>query len=395
MTTPVQRRQAEQPTPAQSAKAAELIGKVKAALVLEQPFYATILCNLPISEDNSLPTMGTNGEWFKYNSVFITGLTFDELKFVMAHEVLHCVFQHMFRRGDRDPRRWNMAGDYVINDLLVAETDDRGARMFLMPKGGLHDSSLVSQGGGTTEGVYALLPEDGDGPGGDECDPMDECQDSGGSEAERSSKEAEMKVRVAQAAQAAKMCGKLSAGLGRFVDAALKPKVDWKDVLRRFITARAKVDYSFARPKRRFMADDIYLPSLSGEKLGEILVAVDCSGSIGQAIIDAFAAEIRGIVEDTSPSRLHVVYFDSEISHAESYEPGDPLDIRPHGGGGTAFSPIWAYADQHGMDPVCCVVLTDLYCDDFGEQPGYPVLWVTIGAETAPFGEIVKMNQHL
>jgi predicted metal-dependent peptidase len=397
---PVQRRQASQPTAAQSLKARELMGKAKAALILEQPFFATIICNCPMIEDNSLPTMATNGEFFKYNSVFICELPFDQLKGVLAHEAMHCVHQHMFRRGERDPRRWNQAGDYVINDLLTQEG-------FALPDGALINRQLVIAGGGMTEGVYDLLPDGSGGSGSqpgsggsgssqpdDHGDPMDDCLDQDGSPAEQSAKEAEMKVRVAQAAQAAKMCGKLSAGMARFVEEALTPKVDWRDVLRRFVSARAKVDMSYARPKRRFAAEDLYLPSLSGERMGEIVVAVDCSGSIGPRELSEFAAEIAAIKADVPPTRMHVVYFDSEISHHDVYEADDEPVIAPHGGGGTAFSPIFKHISDAGIDPACTVVLTDLYCDDFGDVPGYPVLWVTTGSDRAPWGDVVKMNRN-
>lgn len=370
-------------------KAAEKMTKAKAALILEQPFFASILCSLPMTEDNDIPTMATNGKWVRYNAEFVEKMSLDEVRFVLCHEVGHCIFQHMFRRGDRNPKRWNYAGDYIINDLLIRENIGK------MPEGGLHNPQLVQAGGGTSEGVYELLPDmpdDGSGYGGTA---IDECVDSGGSEAERAADEAKMKVQVAQAAQAAKMMGKLSAGMQRFVDSALRPKLDWRDVLRRFVSSKAKVEFSYARPKRRFATEDFILPSLSGEMLGEIVVAVDCSGSIGERELSEFAAEIRAITEDTKPVKLHVVYFDSEVCHHDEFDPDDELHIEPHGGGGTAFSPIFAHVEDKGIDPTCCVVLTDLYCNDYGDAPHYPVLWITTGAKDAPWGEVIEMKPKL
>lgn len=367
------------------------IGKCKAALILEQPFFATLLVNLPMREDEGIPTMATDGTVFLYNPEFVESLTFDELKFVLAHEVGHCIFQHMFRKGQRDHRRWNQAGDYIINDLLNKESIGK------MPEHGLHNPQLVQAGGGTTEGVYDLLPEGGGGGGGGNGhgDPLDDCMDAPGGPAEKSTAEAEMKVKVAQAAQAAKMMGKMSANLQRFVDAALKPKVDWRDVLRRFVASKVKQDATFARPKRRFFADDIYLPSLTGETLGEVVVAIDCSGSIGQAELNEFGAEVRGIFEDCMPSKLHVVYFDSDVCHHDIFLPDDDLRIEPHGGGGTAFSPVFRYLHDNAVEPECCVFLTDLYCNDFGDPTPYPVLWVTTAATDAPWGEVVEMKPKM
>jgi predicted metal-dependent peptidase len=118
---------------------------------------------------------------------------------------------------------------------------------------------------------------------------------------------------------------------------------------------------------------------------------VDCSGSIGDAEIAQFAAEIRVVKEDLNPECIHVVYFDSEVCHAEQYGPDDPLDIKPHGGGGTDFAPVFAHIVEQGIEPVAIAFLTDLCCNSFGIQPAAPVLWVTTEPGKAPFGEVVEM----
>jgi predicted metal-dependent peptidase len=187
------------------------------------------------------------------------------------------------------------------------------------------------------------------------------------------------------------MMGKMSAGLERLVNDVLAPKVDWRDVLRKFVEKCRSDQRSFARPNRRFLSQGLYLPSISGEALGEIAIAVDCSGSIDDKILAQFAGEINAIKEDGNPTRIHVVYFDSEVSHYESYGRDDTLDIRAHGGGGTAFSPVFQYFAEHDIEPVACVFLTDLCCDDFGDAPSYPVLWVSTDEGDAPFGEVVLM----
>jgi predicted metal-dependent peptidase len=121
-------------------------------------------------------------------------------------------------------------------------------------------------------------------------------------------------------------------------------------------------------------------------------IAVDCSGSIDDDILAQFEGEITAIKEDGNPVRIHVVYFDSEVSHYEKYERDDSLNIKAHGGGGTAFSPVFKYFADHDINPVACVFLTDLCCNDFGDQPAYPVLWVSTMEGEAPFGEVVVMK---
>ena len=366
--------------------------KARTSLVLEHPFIGMIALNMPQEIDDSIspPTACTNGKWVKYHPEFVASLTDEELKFLVAHECMHPMLEHPFRRGSRDARLWNKAGDYVINQHL---TDDNIGRM---PEKGLLDKSLFDAGNGSTDGIYNILEQDdegddggGQGDGGGE--PLDNCLDGEGTPAEQAQEQAEWKVKVAQAAQAAKMMGKLSAGMERLVDEVLRPKVDWRDVMQRFLVKCKDDTRSWARPNRRFIAQGLYLPSTSGETMGEVLFAVDCSGSITQDIINQFGAEIRTVKEDMFPTRIHVVYFDSEVSHYESYGVDDELDIKPHGGGGTAFSPVFEYIEEHGIEPIAVVFLTDLCCDDFGNEPNCPVLWVSTDDGIAPFGEVVLM----
>jgi predicted metal-dependent peptidase len=375
-------------TPQEEAKLNIRLAKAKTALVLEHPFVGTIALNLPFIITREVPTAATNGKYVKFNPDFISTLTDEELKFLVAHECFHPMLEHNYRRGERQGRRWNMAGDYVINKLL---TDEHIGKM---PKQGLLNDQIYQAGGGTSDGIYNLLPDqdDDDGGGyGGHGDPLDNCEDAPGSPAEKTQQQAEMKVKVAQAAQAAKMMGKLSANMQRLVDEVLQPKVDWRDVMQRFLVKARTDQRSFARFNRRFIAQGLYLPSVSGEVMGEVVFAVDCSGSIDQRTINQFAAEITKVKDDLVPARIHVMYFDSDISHVESYGPEDDLDIKPHGGGGTDFAPVFAKIIELGIEPVAIVFLTDLCCNSFGEQPDAPVLWVTTDPGKAPFGDIVEM----
>ena len=358
------------------------LSKAKTSLVLEHPFVGTVALNMPFSFDYTIPTACTNGKRVLFNPHFVGSLNDDELKFLVAHECFHPMLEHNYRRGERKRKRWNHAADYVINKLLVDEGIGR------IPKVGLHDAAIHQAGGGTSEGIYNILPdmEDDDGSG-----PMDDCEDGEGSPAEQAQEQAEWKVKVAQAAQAAKMMGKLSANLQRLVDDVLQPKVDWRDVLQRFLVKARTDQRSFARFNRRFLPQGIYLPTVSGETMGEVVFAVDCSGSIDQATVNQFAAEVRVVKEDMCPTRIHVLYFDSVVSHVESYEPDDELDIKPHGGGGTDFAPVMDKIMELGIEPVAIVFLTDLCCDSFGTQPDAPVLWVSTEQGKAPFGEVTLM----
>lgn len=360
------------------------LSKAKTALVLEHPFIGALALSMPFELDDTVPTAATNGKRVAFNPEFVVGLTDAEVKFLVAHECFHPMLGHTYRRGGRQPRRWNMAADYVVNYLLIEE------RIGQMPKRGRHDPAIYAAGQGTSEGIYDILPEQNEAAGLDGL--LDNCEDSDGDPAEIAQQQAEWKVKLVQAAQSARMMGRLSAGMQRLVDEILRPVVDWREVLQRFLTKARTDQRSFARFNRRFLPQGLYLPSVSGEAMGELVFAVDCSGSITQHTINQFAAEITVVKDDMMPERVHVLYFDSRVSHVECYEPDDPLDIRPHGGGGTDFAPVFDKILALDIHPVAIVFLTDLCCGSFGNQPDTPVLWVTTAQGTAPFGEVVLMG---
>ena len=383
MTSVMPKEEVKPITPQEEAKMKIRLAKAKTALILEHPFIGTVALSMPFLLSREVPTAATNGKRVLFNPDFCNELTDEELKFLVAHECLHPMLEHNYRRQERQHRRWNNATDYVINKLLIDDSIGR------MPKRGLHDPNIFTAGGGTSDGIYNILPEQDESDGGEPG--LDNCEDAEGSPAEQAQEQAEWKVKVAQAAQAAKMMGKLSANMERLVDEVLRPKVDWRDVLQRFLVKARTDQRSFSRFNRRFIAQGMYLPSVSGEQMGEIVFAVDCSGSIDQHTIAQFAAEINNVKDDLMPARIHVMYFDSEVSHVESYEQHDDLDIKPHGGGGTDFAPVFAEIIEHGLTPVAIVFLTDLCCSSFGDQPDAPVLWVSTDESTAPFGEVVVM----
>ncbi len=373
----------------------EKLSKAKTRLIIHAPFFASLLLSMEFRETKDVQTFATDGASILYNEKFLETLSVPETTFVLAHEVLHCAFQHMFRLGEKDASKWNKATDYIINDLLSKETN-----IGTMPKGGLLDASIVAKGKGTAEGVYNILPDEPKGNGkGKKPGPegFDELRQPEGDESTLSQKESEMKVKVAQARNAAKMRGTLSEGIDRLVEESLKTKVDWKAALRRFLSEKSKTEFSYAKPKRRFLGEDLYLPSLIGEKLGAVVVAVDCSGSINEKILGEFEREIQAILEDTRPSEIKIVYFDSEVLKTETFTEENTVKLSPVGGGGTAFSPIFQSIESYETAPVAVVVLTDLYCDDFGPTPDYPVLWATTEKirpkQEIPFGETLYIGK--
>ena len=209
------------------------------------------------------------------------------------------------------------------------------------------------------------------------------------SAADLARQEEDWAIATAQAEATAKAMGLAAGDAARAIRAQVAPRVDWRDVLRRYLSAAAKSDYAWTPPNRRYIAQGLYLPSLRSETLGPVVVAVDTSGSIDDETLAAFSAEIAAILDEAAPEAVHVVYCDAAVRATERFEPGEAIRLCPQGGGGTAFRPVFDWVAKSDIQPVCVVYLTDLDGDDFGPAPDYPVLWVSTWKTGAPFGEVI------
>jgi predicted metal-dependent peptidase len=321
---------------------------------------------------------------------------------------MHCVLSHFTRLDGRNPRRWNQAGDFVINLILV----EAG---FTPVPNWLYDTQYE---GMTTEQVYALLSEDdgrGKSKGDSKGDPLDEVMPPGHGDSSESgggggescaggspghadpaapadpagAVQADWRSAVEHAARS--HVGTLSGALKRFVDALLTPKVDWKSVLQQFVTSRARNDYSWMRPNRRRSGAGVALPGMYSEDLGTVVVAIDTSGSIDDATLAVFASEVTAIVEMAKPQKLVVIYCDCKVQHVDEFMPYDLLHFELHGGGGTSFLPPFAYVDEHQIDPECLIYLTDGE-GPFPDAAPYPVLWCCTTDVVAPFGQTLPIR---
>jgi predicted metal-dependent peptidase len=305
---------------------------------------------------------------------------------------MHIAAAHHARRQNREHQKWNMAGDYAINGILK----NAG---FNLPPG-----ALTGYPGECSEAIYSKLPTPPPGKDGNaDPDPgkCGEVRDAPGkdgkpaSPAELAQAEAEAKTAIAQASQQAKAMGKLPGDLARLVGEILQPKIDWRDVLRRFVTQTAKNDYSWTPPNRRYIHQGIYLPSLKNQELGEIVVAIDTSGSVSSHQINEFSSELTAIVEET-PATFTVIYCDSAIRNIETFTRDDlPITLNPVGGGGTSFIPPFEHVSENGIDPACLIYLTDGDCYYFPDnEPDYPVLWALTQKPTFdfPFGDQIIID---
>jgi predicted metal-dependent peptidase len=372
-------------------------------------FLATLALRLVPGVDWAVPTMAADGRSLALNPEFVMGLAADELLACVAHEVMHSALGHHARRGHRDPRRWNVACDLAINPILL----DAG---FTLPAGRL----LPGEGayadlpcGRSAEEYYELLPDPpgrgtpqesrpnaddagaqpssaGADPGG--CGAV--IEPAGGSPAEVRRSEAEWREAVAQAEQVARQRGTLPAGLARSIEVALHAHVDWREVLRSFVSSCARNDYAWSPPNRRFIQAGLYLPSLRSEELGEIVLAVDTSGSVGPEDLARFAAEAQAILESFDCT-LTILYHDAEVQQVQRWGSWDgPLKLEPVGGGGTSHVCVFEWVAAHADDPTCVVCLTDLYTEFPGRAPLVPVLWAVVGTNSSPPPFGVRVDIH-
>jgi predicted metal-dependent peptidase len=167
---------------------------------------------------------------------------------------------------------------------------------------------------------------------------------------------------------------------------------DWRAILRDFVAATTPSDYRWTPPNRRYIASGLYLPSIERRGLGEIVIAVDTSGSIGRLELEQFAGEISAISEEAQPEAIHVVYCDAAVQSAQEFRASEPVQLEPKGGGGTDFCPVFEWVTEKDLAPACLIYLTDLCCDSYPEAPEYPVLWVTDSRRTARFGDTVRID---
>ena len=381
-------------------KSAALISEVRQLMVLGRPsnrpayaFFTTLLLKLEMIPCWAIPTACTDGARILYNPAFVAALSREQAMGLCVHEVLHCANQHHTRRGAREPRRWNLSCDLAIN-VLITESGFQLPNNGCFPgKGAFRDLPA----GLSAEEYYPLLPEHPTG-GGTKGDDPGQCggvtEPGTGQEAELTQAEADWQRNVAQARDLAqKTRGTMPAGLARMIGQTLAPKVDWREVLREFISRHAKNQYGWNPPNRRFIAQRLYLPSLKGQSISGIVLAVDTSGSIGPKELDQFGGEIEAICQ-LGATGLTIIYHDSAIANVQTWEPHDgPLVLEPKGGGGTSHKCVFDWLAKSDSETSCLICLTDMASEFPKEGPDYPVLWCSTDKKAkAPFGRLIYLE---
>jgi predicted metal-dependent peptidase len=387
----------------------------RVGLLLKASFFGNLATRLKlVNADEWCPTAATDGRNFYYNSRFIKMLKPKEIEFLFGHEVLHCVYDHFGRRGDRDPQLFNIANDFAVNADLIKHRV--GEKITSVPC--LHDPKYD---GMSSEEIYDLLYEnaekidigalldkmidehldgegdDGDGEGGDQ-----EGKGKGRpklSAEERQQIKDEIKEAMLAAAATVDGAGNLPAGVKRLIQDMTEPKMDWRELLRMQLESTIKSDYTWMRASRKGWHMDAVMPGMKLDPMIDIAIALDASGSISEKMLKDFLGEIQGIMDSFPAYRIHVITFDTDAYNPAQYDSDnleDICDYEVKGGGGTDFDCIFKYLKDNEIEPKRLVVFTDGYpFGSWGDENYADTVWILHGTTTIepPWGQYAYYDE--
>ncbi len=379
----------------QKLSPSERITKARVRMLLKHGFFGQIATRLQLVEESGIPTAAVDGKKFYYNPDFVQKLTDDELVFLVGHEVGHCVWQHFLRRGDRRRDVWNMAGDFVINQILV---DERiGAQIKAVPilldnkYRGMASEEVYDDLMANAVKVQATLDIHMDGDGSGDEDGEGKSFGEPLTEEEKKALSDELKEAVLQAAQASG-AGNVPKGFQRLINDITAPKMNWRDVLKIQLNSIIKNDYSFMRPNRKGWHIGAVLPGmLPGDEVN-IAVAIDTSGSISELMLKDFLGEVAGIMDQFDAYTVRIFQFDTGVYGEEIFTSDLNGDIRTYeirGGGGTDFEVIFTHLKKEDVTPNQLIVFTDGEpWGSWGDSNYCDTVWIVHSNpnKKAPFG---------
>ena len=385
--------------------------------VMGSPKYTALAGVLMLGEktiDEDVPTACTNGRDEKYGRAFVDELTDAELRGLLLHENYHKLYSHLTtwrHLYDINPQLANVACDYVINLKIMDDNKDGFATL---PEGGVVDERFrgmdsaqvfnllrkeqATQPPGGSGGSDSQDNESGSGSGqadglengtlqsgaGLDQHDWDGAQELSDEEKRELARDIDEAIR-----QGALAAGKMGGTGNRDLDQLLQPQVDWREVLREFVQATcAGSDYStYSRPNRRLMSQGIYMPSGISERVEELVIAIDTSGSIGQSELTEFLSEVKGVCDTVKPNKVRLLYWGCSVVGDESYDMHEleqlTTSTKPKGGGGTDVNCVTQYMAKKSIKPQAAIVLTDGYLFGGWGEWTCPVLWTILDNEHA------------
>jgi predicted metal-dependent peptidase len=357
-------------------------------------------------------TDGTTIKWFEG---FLDSLRQEEIPTVLCHECWHCLAGHLWRAPEGvDWEKWNIAADHETNMMLKEFSAKSGRRPdpFPFPQPEDRFCANPKYSGWAVEAIYADLPSSGGqnpGQGGKVAPAGSQTGKNPGSEAfsmpsfgqmarplQSAGQKALAQDWTATLLQSAKMAqaGSLPGNLEKLVQGIVSPKLNWKEILRSWLREQVATDWDWMAPAMEYEGCGFILPSLNGERLGPVVFGSDWSGSTYGELVEAFHAEKQNALDDLKPSKLIDIGFDTRVIWEKEYSPGDEIDKRIAGGGGTSFVDVLRRCGELRPEPKAVVILTDLEGEFPSQAPPFPVIWVNYGRKEnkAPFGETIHVE---
>ena len=369
----------------------------RVGLLLRHPFFGNMATRLKIQDASDwCKTAATDGRSIYFNREFFEPMSVKQIEFVIAHEILHNVFDHMGRTEGRNRKIFNIAADYCVNGQLIR--DRIGEQPPEIPI--FHDSKYY---GWSAEQVYDEIYEKMDEEElaalGQLLDDHVDWNNNGGKDGQpQYTKEElkairdEMREAVMQAAQAAG-AGNVPASVARMIKDLTEPKMNWREILRQQIQSTIKNDYTFMRPNRKGWHMNAVLPGQNYQETIDICVAIDMSGSISDAQAKDFMAEIKGIMDEYQDFKLKIWCFDTKVYNEadfNGYNMDEFMDYEPMGGGGTEFDVNWDYMKENDINPKKFIMFTDGYpWGSWGDELYCDTVFIIHGNDSIvpPFGE--------
>lgn len=354
------------------------IAKITMMMQKDTAFYTAVLFSLKQIIVRTMPliqeitTAATDGKHLYIHPGFFTDLSVTQRIGLLAHEVLHVALDHMHRRGNRDPRVWNVAGDYVINGMLLKAG-------YQLPAGGLCDSQYD---GMSTEQVYDILHKKSDEQ---KKQLIAKCpQDIQYPEQAKDPSTAVTKEDVAdivlrattQAKAMGQDPGSLPSEIGIQLQRTINPPLPWNVILQNYLTNFSKDDYTFRRPNRRFLPK-AYLPTAHSEAICDLAVCVDTSSSVDDHQFNDFITKIYEMQQLLKPKKISVMAFNTGfVSEQEVDENECPFrKLKFNGRGGTSIKPVHKWIAE--KKPTVALIFTDGYFSQ--SQPldlSIPLVWL-------------------
>lgn len=385
---------------------ADRIKKAHIAIMQHKKFcaYSGILACGKVTVNDTVPTAATDGWNVIYNPAFIEANmpTDPELRFLVLHEATHKAYRHMVtwrKLHEENAMLANVAADHFVN-LHLQDTDDNEG-FIKMPKLGIQPDPKYR--GWSVAMIYQDLKQqmeqNGGGGQGEGMDEHDwDSNEANGDAAKEQEQANEIQRAIRQGEiMRKKLAGKGAGGQDGVFGDLMQPKLDWRKLLREFVTeyCAGRDESSWRKPNRRYLSQDIYMPTMVGTTITRLVVGIDTSGSIwGSPEMDQFAAELKRIVEDVNPKLIDVVYWDTQVAGHQTFEDGQFAiqNLQPKGGGGTDGSVLFDYLRDKQIRPDAIVQLTDGYVGDWGNTD-IPTLWgITSNGISAPFGTSVHIE---